>query len=119
MQEYITKEHLTLEEEREFFDFCESSEGMAGAAGLEALTCALPNGDLITKSPDGITIEVHPILARLRFSRDATLTSEKDVVRIRDKEGDRRLAIDTRSRREWKAFGRYFEMKNLDVYMIE
>jgi len=86
---------------------------------LETLTCALPNGDLITKSPDSITIEVHPVLARLSFSRDAMLTPGKDVVRIRDREGDRSLAIDTRPRREWKAFGRYFEMKNLNVYMIE
>lgn len=118
MQKYITEEHLTLEEERDFFDFCESSEGRAGAAGLETLTCALPNGDLITKSPDGITIEVHPVLARLRFSRDATLTPGKDVVRIRDREGDRSLAIDTRPK-EQVPFGRYFEIKNLNVYMIE
>ena len=118
MQEYIIEEHLTLKEEKGFFDFCESSGGRAGAIGLETLTCALPNGDLITKNPSGITIEVHPVLARLGFSRGATLTSEKDVVRIRDIEGDRSLAIDTRPK-EQVPFGRYFEMKNLDIYMME
>lgn len=118
MQEYVI-DGLTIEERRDFFDFCESSGGRAGAAGLETLTCALPNGDVITKSLDGITIEVHPVLARLSFSRDATLTPGKDVVRIRDRMGDRRLAIDTRQERERDPFGRYFEMKNPEVYMIE
>lgn len=119
MQEYLLEEeHLTMDEERCFFEFCESSGGRAGAVGLETLTCALPNGDLITKTPSGVIIEAHPVLARLSFSRDTTLTSEKDVVRIRDIDGDRSLAIDTRMK-EQVPFGRYFEMKNLNVFMIE
>lgn len=118
-QEYLLEEeHLTIEERGDFFEFCESSEGRAGTVGLETLTCALPNGDLITKTPDGIIVEAHPVLARLSFSKDAILTPGKDVVRIRDREGDRSIAIDTRSKKE-QPFGRYFEMKNLNVYMIE